>query len=106
MRLAKINLLKYISAHVCSLYHSNFRHFLLQKQVQEQYQNYKIEKGEYYTPDPSEIRSGIGPGPQNTEALERVANELKEYIDKEQVQKRIALTEKEIRNRISNIQGT
>ena len=58
-------------------------------EVQEKYQDSKLIKNEFYTADPSGIRTGNGPGPQLAETLNRVAMDAAEYCDKAQVQKRV-----------------
>mmetsp|Transcript_17631 Transcript_17631/g.25509 ORF Transcript_17631/g.25509 Transcript_17631/m.25509 type:complete len:284 (-) Transcript_17631:1536-2387(-) len=64
-----------------------------------------VEKGPNYAADPTGARTGNAPDAKLAETLERVARDLDEYIDKTQVQKRIALTEDELRDKISNVKG-
>lgn len=51
-------------------------------QLKEKLENLKIDKGEFYTPDPTGLRTGNGVGPQLTETIEKVAQDAEMYIDK------------------------
>uniref|UniRef100_A0A7S2MUC4 Uncharacterized protein n=1 Tax=Helicotheca tamesis TaxID=374047 RepID=A0A7S2MUC4_9STRA len=74
-------------------------------EVKENIVGEKIEKGPNYTADPTGVRTGNAPDSKLAETLDRVARDLEEYIDKSQVQKRIALTEEELRDKIANVRG-
>ena len=65
----------------------------------------EVEKGPNYTPDPSGLRTGNPPEANMAAVLKREAQSLEEYIDKSQVQKKIALTMEGIEEHISNVRG-
>ncbi len=50
--------------------------------IQERYNQEHIEKGEFYQPDPTGLRTGNGVGPQLTETMERVARDVESILDK------------------------
>jgi hypothetical protein len=51
-------------------------------EIQEKYNNEYVDKNEYYSPDPTGLRSGNGVGPHLTETIERVAREVDGILDK------------------------
>lgn len=51
-------------------------------EIQEKYNNEHVEKGEYYKADPTGIRNGNGVGPQLSETMNRVADDLESILDK------------------------
>lgn len=57
------------------------------------------------TDDPTGIRTGNPPDSKAADTLRRVAKDLEEYVDKAQVQNRIALTELQLQDRIANVRG-
>lgn len=65
----------------------------------------EVEKGPNYVADPSGLRTGNPPDAEMAEALRREAKSLEEYVDKRQVQKRIALTMDGIEEKISGVRG-
>eukprot|EP00981_Chlorochromonas_danica_P014354 scaffold7822_cov179-Ochromonas_danica.AAC.15 len=54
-------------------------------EIQEKYNNERIEKGEYYKADPTGIRNGNGVGPQLGDTMNRVADDLESILDKEKL---------------------
>jgi hypothetical protein len=73
--------------------------------IKEKYEGVELEKNEWYSPDPTGLRCGNGPGPQMAATLERVAKDAEDYVDKSQVSKRVALTEVELEDKLANIRG-
>lgn len=49
--------------------------------IQEKYNNEPVERGEYYNPDPTGVRTGNGPGPQLVETIEKVARDVESILD-------------------------
>lgn len=71
----------------------------------EDYRSYQ-QGQQAHKADPSGVRIGYGPNNSKlVETLQRVANELDEYVDKSQVQRRVAICEEEIDVRIENVRG-
>jgi len=76
----------------------DYGYYQQQQQQQGQQQAHKA--------DPSGVRIGYGPNNSNmVETLQRVANELDEYVDKSQVQRRVTICEEEMDVRIGNVRG-
>jgi hypothetical protein len=50
--------------------------------VEENFAGASIDKGEYYLPDPTGIRTGNGTGPILAETIERVALDTEAALDK------------------------
>jgi hypothetical protein len=50
--------------------------------IQEKYNGESIEKGEFYSADPTGMRTGNGVGPQLSETIETVAREVEGILDK------------------------
>jgi hypothetical protein len=50
--------------------------------VKESMEGFKIDKNEYYNPDPSGIRTGNGPGPSAIETFEKVAIDAENVLQK------------------------
>jgi len=73
-------------------------------QVQEMLGN-ELENGPNYIADPSRERSGNPPDAQMAEILQREVESLEAYIDKQQVQNKIALTMDCIEEKINNVRG-
>jgi len=72
----------------------------------EDYRSYQQQQQQAHKADPSGVRIGYGPNNSKlVETLQRVANELDEYVDKSQVQRRVAICEEEIDVRIENVRG-
>jgi len=65
----------------------------------------KIIKNEYYQADPTGIRTGNGPGPSLAATLNSTAEDALKYVDKSQVQARVALEESVVRDKIANMRG-
>lgn len=51
-------------------------------EIQEKYNQAHIDRGEFYKPDPTGIRTGNGVGPQLTETIERVIRDVESILDK------------------------
>lgn len=73
-------------------------------EVQEMIGN-EVEKGPNYVADPSGLRTGNPPDEKMAEVLKNEVQSLEEYIDKSQVQKRVALSMQCIEERINNVRG-
>lgn len=58
-----------------------------------------------YSPDPSGIRSGNAPEPKLVGTLLQTVQDLEDYIDKSQVQNRIALEQSILDEKLANVQG-
>lgn len=74
-------------------------------EVKEKYLGETVEKGPTYTQDPTGQRNGIAPQSTSAETMMRAASDLEEYVDKAQVQKRVALTEKDLNDKMANVRG-
>ncbi|KAL3770834.1 hypothetical protein ACHAWU_006393 [Discostella pseudostelligera] len=72
---------------------------------QSHHRSAQIEKGPNYIADPSRERSGNPPDAQMAEILQREVESLEAYIDKQQVQNKIALTMDCIEEKINNVRG-
>uniref|UniRef100_A0A7S4N8L1 Uncharacterized protein n=1 Tax=Odontella aurita TaxID=265563 RepID=A0A7S4N8L1_9STRA len=75
-------------------------------ELKEKYLDETVEKGPTYKPDPTGVRTGNAPDSKFAETLMRTTNDLEEYVDKAQVQKRIALTENDINDKLANVRGS
>ena len=64
-----------------------------------------VEKEPNYVADPSGLRIGNPPDEKMAEILEQETLKLEEYISKNQVQNKVALTMEEINDRINNVRG-
>lgn len=51
-------------------------------EIQEKYNEERIEKGEFYKADPTGVRNGNGVGPHLTETFERVVGDIQSVLDK------------------------
>lgn len=65
----------------------------------------EVERGPNYTADPSGLRTGNPPDAHMAEVLTREVQSLEEYIDKSQVQRKVALTMDCITDKIGNVRG-
>ena len=65
----------------------------------------EVEKGPNYAADPSGLRTGNPPDFQMAEVLKREVKSLEDYIDKQQVQRKVALTIDCIEENINNVRG-
>lgn len=74
-------------------------------EIKEKCTDEVVEKGPNYTADPTGIRTGNPPDSNLAAILRRVAKDLEEYIDKTQVQNRVALSESHIHDKIANVRG-
>ncbi|CAM9212566.1 unnamed protein product [Ectocarpus fasciculatus] len=74
-------------------------------EVKEEYEGASIDKGEYYQPDPTGKRTGNGVGPQLCETLERVCVDAESFLGKEQTQRRVAVTQEALDEKMDNIRG-
>ena len=63
------------------------------------------EKEKAMKEDPSGIRIGYAPNPNLAETLQRTAKDLDDYVNKNQVQKRIPLVENALDEKMSNVRG-
>lgn len=73
--------------------------------IDEDYKGETVEKGPYYTPDPTGNRTGNGPGPQLAETMERVAADAEAAIDKSNVIRKVALTRSFLQEKLDCIRG-
>ena len=64
-----------------------------------------VEEGQNYVADPSGLRTGNPPDAQTAEVLQGEVLSLEQYIDKSQVQKKVALTIECIEEKIDNVRG-
>mmetsp|Transcript_25718 Transcript_25718/g.52659 ORF Transcript_25718/g.52659 Transcript_25718/m.52659 type:complete len:285 (-) Transcript_25718:93-947(-) len=74
-------------------------------EVKGKYMGEALEKGQHYASDPTGVRTGQAPDPKFAEVLLRTAQDLSDYIDRGQVQKRVALTATELKDKLSNLRG-
>ena len=64
-----------------------------------------VDEGQNYVADPSGLRTGNPPDAQTAEVLQGEVLSLEQYIDKSQVQKKVALTIECIEEKIDNVRG-
>jgi len=64
-----------------------------------------IESNNSYSPDPSGLRNGKAPGPQFAKTLLQTIQDLEDYIDKQQVPKKIAMNETILEEKLSHVSG-
>lgn len=50
--------------------------------IQERYNQERIDKGEFYNPDPTGTRTGNGLGPQLSSTMEQVTRDVESVLDK------------------------
>ncbi|CAN0003452.1 unnamed protein product [Ectocarpus sp. 13 AM-2016] len=79
-------------------------------EVKEEYEGASIAKGPYYQPDPTgkradRGRTGNGAGPQLCETLERVCIDAEALLGKVQAQRRVAVTQEALDEKMDNIRG-
>ena len=74
-------------------------------QIDERYNNSVIDKGEFYTADPSGVRTGNGVGPQMTETIERVAVDTEAALAGTLMQRKVAVTKEMLMEKLDNIRG-
>ncbi|CAM9748459.1 unnamed protein product [Pylaiella littoralis] len=70
-----------------------------------QYEGACIEKGPHYQPDPTGKRTGNGVSPQLCDTLERVCVDAEALLGKEQAQRRVAITQAALDEKMDNIRG-
>lgn len=73
--------------------------------IDEDYRDVKIDKNEYYKPDPTGNRTGNGPGPHLRETIERVCVDAESILDKNNVTRKIAVTLKGLTEKLDNMRG-
>lgn len=73
--------------------------------VKEKYLGETVEKGPTYAPDPTGLRTGVAPEAKIAETMMCTAGDLEEYVDKAQVQRRVALKERDIDDKLANVRG-
>jgi hypothetical protein len=61
-------------------------------EISEKYGDLVVEKGPYYTADPTGIRNGNGIGPKLTETFEMVIRDAEAVLDKSNVARKIPIT--------------
>eukprot|EP00904_Undaria_pinnatifida_P003098 jgi/Undpi1/1278/HiC_scaffold_11.g04670.m1 len=74
-------------------------------EVKEEYEGALIEKGPHYQADPTGKRNGNGVGPQLRNTLERVCVDAQALLGKEQAQRRVAVTQEALDEKMDNIRG-
>jgi len=65
----------------------------------------EVERGQHCMEDPSGMRTGYPPDADAAKALKREVQSLEEHIDKDQVQKKIAMTAAGIEEKIDSIRS-
>lgn len=74
-------------------------------EINEKYNGEVIDRGEFYTPDPSGIRTGNGVGPQLTETIERVAADVESILDHNLVKRKTAITLAMLEEKLDLVRG-
>ena len=74
-------------------------------EVKEKHLGEVVKNGPYYSSDPTGVRTGDAPEPNMAETLMRTAQDLEDYVDRSQVQKRVALTAVGLKDKIANLRG-
>lgn len=64
-----------------------------------------IDRTEFYTEDPTGVRTGNGVGPSLTETFERVAVDAESVLSKELTTRKIAITLAMLQEKLDNIRG-
>lgn len=73
--------------------------------VEEKYNGNKIDRGEFYLPDPTGARCGSGVGPQLSDTIERVAQDAMDVLSKLTVDRKISLSRRLLQEKLDNIRG-
>lgn len=73
--------------------------------IQEDFSGVTIEKGEFYTADPSGMRTGNGIGPRLTEVFEQVARDAEVVLSKETVARKLSINLPILQEKLDNIRG-
>lgn len=77
-------------------------------ELQEKLTGIAVEKGPHYKPDPTGMRCGNPPGPAEdklVQTLRQTALDLEEYVSKNMVQKRIAISSSCLKDKLANVRG-
>jgi len=74
-------------------------------EVEEKYNGNKIDRGEFYLPDPTGARCGSGVGPQLSDTIERVAQDAMDVLSKLTVDRKISLSRRLLQEKLDNIRG-
>lgn len=74
-------------------------------EIQEKYNDERIEKGEFYRPDPTGIRTGNGVGPHLMDTFERVIRDIEAVLDKNNVQRKISINSALLQEKIDLVRG-
>ncbi|CAN0055503.1 unnamed protein product [Heterosigma akashiwo] len=74
-------------------------------EIKEEHEGVAIEKGEFYKPDPTGMRTGNGVGPTLTQTFEQVCADAEAAINVEQVRRRVATTQAALDEKLANCRG-
>lgn len=74
-------------------------------EVEEKFAGVAIDKNEFYSPDPTGVRTGNGVGAQLMNTFEIVAFDAEAILDKNVVLQKVALTKELLMEKLDNIRG-
>jgi cilia- and flagella-associated protein 298 len=74
-------------------------------EMQEKYNDEKIEKNEHYKPDPTGIRTGNGVEPQLKETFQRVISDVHAVLDKNNVLRKIPINLAILQEKLDLLRG-
>jgi cilia- and flagella-associated protein 298 len=74
-------------------------------EIEEQYSGMTIDKSPDYTADPTGLRTGNGVGTQLSDTIERVAMDAEAVLDKNNVDRKVAVTLRILQEKLDNIRG-
>eukprot|EP01038_Epipyxis_sp_PR26KG_P005406 gene5406-7493_t len=74
-------------------------------EIHEKYDNQSVDKTEYYEADPTGARCGNGVGPQLMDTIDRVVRDTLDILDKNNVQRKLAISLQMLQDKLDNIRG-
>lgn len=73
--------------------------------IQEDCNGEVIDKGEFYNPDPTGMRTGNGVGPRLLETMEQVAKDAEAVLSKAMVDRKVSINLAILKEKLDNIRG-
>lgn len=74
-------------------------------EINEKYNNAVIDKNEFYQADPTGIRTGNGVGPNLSDTIERVAQDVEAILDKNNVARKIPISLNQLQEKLDLVRG-
>jgi len=74
-------------------------------EIHEKYAGERIEKGEFYKPDPTGMRTGNGVSSQLKDTIEQVINDVQSALDKNNVLRKIAISLPLLQEKMDLVRG-